>query len=126
GITGAAGAAPGLVVGQVRAGTGVIGLLGFPGHQAVLYVDLPTAGAGAVHPMGGSHDPVVLPAGPVPVFPVPVFVADLTMVIGKFGWLLSVIPQAVQKVAHGVAPRGLLTLILLAAPAAVFTLAKAW
>src|SRR5690606_12160798 len=49
------------VVGQVVAGARVVGLLGFPGDQTVLHVDLPGTGTGAVHPVGGAHDLVVLP-----------------------------------------------------------------
>src|SRR3546814_6094250 len=62
GIAGAARTAARLVVGQVRAGARIVGLLGFPGDQAVLDVDLPAARAGAVHAVGGAHDLVVLPA----------------------------------------------------------------
>src|SRR3546814_3834486 len=70
GIAGAARTAARLVVGQVRAGARIVGLLGFPGDQAVLDVDLPAARAGAVHAVGGAHDLVVLPARAVAVFPV--------------------------------------------------------
>ncbi len=61
----AARAAAGLVLRTVRAHRGVIGLLGFPGDDAVLDVDLPRAGPGAVHPVGGADHLVVAP--PVPV-----------------------------------------------------------
>ena len=55
-------AAAGLVLGHVRAGRRVVSLLGFPGDDAVLDVDLPRARARAVHAMGGAHDLVVAPA----------------------------------------------------------------
>ena len=55
-------AAAGLVLGHVRAGRRVVSLLGFPGDDAVLDVDLPRAGARAVHAVGGAHDLVVAPA----------------------------------------------------------------
>ena len=55
-------AAAGLVLGHVGAGRRVVSLLGFPGDDAVLDVDLPRAGARAVHAVGGAHDLVVAPA----------------------------------------------------------------
>ena len=51
-----------LVVGQIRACTRVVGLLGLPGDQPALHVDLPAARARTVHTMGGTCDLVVLPA----------------------------------------------------------------
>src|SRR5690606_37136974 len=69
-VAGATRAAARLVVGQVVAGARVVGLLGFPGDQAVLHVNLPGARPGAVHPVGGAHDLVVLPARAVDVLPV--------------------------------------------------------
>src|SRR5690606_10660985 len=70
GMAGPARAAARLVGGQVRARARVVGLLGFPGHQAVLDVDLLAARAGAVHAVGGAHDLVILPARAVAVLPV--------------------------------------------------------
>src|SRR5690606_8364885 len=61
-VGGAAGAAARLVVGQIRPGARIIGLLRLPGDDPGLDVDLPGAGAGAVHPVGGAYDLVVLPA----------------------------------------------------------------
>src|SRR3546814_5418097 len=68
-IAGAARAAARLVVGQVRARARIVRLLGFPGDEAALHVDLPAAGAGAVHAMGGAHNLVRLPAEAVLVLP---------------------------------------------------------
>ncbi|MNO86209.1 hypothetical protein D3C76_776030 [compost metagenome] len=82
-VAGATRAATGFVVGQVVARARVIGLLGFPGDQAVLHVDLPGARAGAVHPVGGAHDLVVLPARAVDVLPVARFLAGLTVAVGE-------------------------------------------
>ncbi len=79
-VTGAAGAAARLVVGHVPAGARVVGLLGFPGDDAALDVDLPRAGAGAVHAVGGTHDLVVRPAVAVGVLPGPVFTGGDAMV----------------------------------------------
>src|SRR5690606_8265907 len=55
-IAGAPGTASGFVVGQVRAGTGIVGLLGFPGDDPTFHINLAGAGAGTVHPMGGADD----------------------------------------------------------------------
>ena len=57
----AARAAAGLVLGPVRAHRRVVGLLGFPGDDAVLDVDLPRARPGAVHAVGGADHLVVAP-----------------------------------------------------------------
>ncbi len=62
------------VVRQIRAGARIVGLLGFPGDDAALDIDLPRAGAGAVHAMGGAHDLVVLPAFAIGVFPITAFI----------------------------------------------------
>src|SRR6516165_2541284 len=48
---------------------GVVCLLGLPGDHASLDVDLPAAGAGAVHAMSRAHDLVVLPAQPIGLLP---------------------------------------------------------
>ncbi|MND61804.1 hypothetical protein D3C80_530660 [compost metagenome] len=61
-VTGAPRAAARFMVGQVVTGARIVGLLGFPGDQAVLHVDLPRAGTGAVNPVGRPYDLVVLPA----------------------------------------------------------------
>ena len=62
---GAARAAAGFVLGPVGSHRRVVRLLGFPGDDAVLDVDLPGTGARAVHAVGGAHDLVVAPAVPV-------------------------------------------------------------
>ena len=56
-----AGAPARLVFRPVRAHRGIVGLLGFPGDDPVLDVDLPGAGTGAVDPVGGAHHLVVAP-----------------------------------------------------------------
>ncbi|MNG68638.1 hypothetical protein D3C79_269730 [compost metagenome] len=91
GIAGAAWATARFMVGQIGAGARVIGLLGFPGHQAVFDVNLPTARAGAVHSVGRAHNLVVLPAAAVAVFPVAVGVQRLAMIARKrFRQLLKI------------------------------------
>ncbi|MNE43223.1 hypothetical protein D3C80_1373880 [compost metagenome] len=52
GIAGATWATARFMVWQIGTGTWVIGLLGFPGDQAVFHINFPAAGAGAVDPMG--------------------------------------------------------------------------
>ena len=67
----ATGAAAGLVLRPVRPGAGVVGLLGLPGDDPVLDVDLPRAGARAVDAVGAAHDLVVAPAVAVEVVGLP-------------------------------------------------------
>ncbi len=74
-----------LMVGQVRARARVVGLLGFPGDQPALHVDLPAARTGAVDPVSGARNLVVLPAGPVGVLPGTVFLNHGTMAFGDGG-----------------------------------------
>ena len=61
----AARAAARLVLRRVRPHRRVVGLLGLPGDDPVLDVDLPRARARAVHPVRGADDLVVAPAVPV-------------------------------------------------------------
>src|SRR5690554_3458147 len=101
GIACTPGAAAGLVVWQVRAGTGIVGLLGFPGDQAVLDVDLPAAGAGAVYAVSGTHHLVVLPALAVAVFPLAADFVGFAVAVGE---RLSVLPEVIQfvdQMTHG-------------------------
>ena len=65
GESGAPGAAAGLVLGTVGAGRRIVRLLRLPRDDPVLDVDLPRAGARAVHPVRGPDDLVVRPAVPV-------------------------------------------------------------
>ena len=67
GERGTARAAAGLVLRGVRADRRVVGLLGLPGDDPVLDVDLPRARPGAVHPVRRAHDLVVAPAVAVEV-----------------------------------------------------------
>ena len=53
------------IVGHVGAGGRVVGLLGLPGDDAVLDVDLPRTRPGAVHSVGGANHLVVGPTLPV-------------------------------------------------------------
>ncbi len=59
---GPTGASAGLVLGPVRPGRRVVRLLGLPGDDPVLDVDLPGAGAGAVDAVRGADHLVVAPA----------------------------------------------------------------
>src|SRR5262249_43247902 len=58
-----------LVVRLAVAVLGIVGLLRLPGDDPVLDVDLPRAGAGAVHAVRRADDPVVGPALPVERLP---------------------------------------------------------
>ena len=104
GVTGTARAATRLVVGQVRAGTGVVSLLGFPGDQTILDVDLPAAGAGAVDAVGGTHDLVMLPALAVAVFPLAADVVGFAVAVGERLAPLPEVVQFVDQMTHGLSP----------------------
>src|SRR5690606_9271062 len=95
-VAGPARTAARLVVGQVVAGARVVGLLGFPGDQAVLHVDLPGARPGAVHAVGRAHDLVVLPARAVDVLPVAGFDAGFAMTVGELTLLAIEEAQLVE------------------------------
>ena len=99
-IAGATRAAARLVVGQVRAGARVVGLLGLPGDQPVLDIHLPAARTGAVDAVGRADDLVVLPALAIGVFPGTVLVHHGAVAVGKR--LLRVVEefQAIQKMTH--------------------------
>ncbi|MNV39156.1 hypothetical protein D3C71_1307260 [compost metagenome] len=103
-IAGAACAATGFVVGEVGPGAGVVGLLGFPGHDAALDVDLPRTGARAVHAVGAAHDLVVRPAVAVGVFPGAVFTVGFAMALGKGLAGLREVRKAIEEMAHRRAP----------------------
>jgi hypothetical protein len=99
-VAGAAGAAARLVVGHVPARARVVGLLGLPGDDAALDVDLPAAAAGAVHAVRAAHDLVVRPAVAVGVFPGAVFTGGQAMVAREGLLGQREVGEAVQKVAH--------------------------
>ena len=88
---GAAGAAAGLVLRGVRADRRVVGLLGLPGDDPVLDVDLPRAGSRAVDAVGRADDLVVAP--PVAV-----------EVVGSASALLRQRPQVLGDRALGEEP----------------------
>ncbi len=99
-VRGTACAAARLVVGHVPAGARVVGLLGFPGDDAALDVDLPRARTGAVHAVGAAHDLVVRPAVAVGVFPGAVFGGGQP-VVAREGLLgQREVGEAVEKVTH--------------------------
>ena len=104
GVACAAWATAWLMVRQVRASAGVIGLLGFPGHQSVFDINLPAAGAGTVHAVGRAHNLVELPALAVAVFPVPVGVIHLPVPIGETVAFCFEVTKAVQQFAHDISP----------------------
>ena len=89
-----------LMIGQVVPGAGIVCLLGFPGDDASLHIDLPGTGSGAVHTVRGAHDLVVAPAVPVGLLPGSVLVID-DAVSGREGFCLAAKEgQAIKCVAH--------------------------
>jgi hypothetical protein len=64
--------------------------------QAVFHVDLPRTGTGAVHPVGGAHDLVVLPARMVDVLPIAGLFAGLAVALGELVLLAVEEPQLIQ------------------------------
>ncbi|MND60710.1 hypothetical protein D3C80_519460 [compost metagenome] len=106
GVASATRASARFVVWQVRAGTGVIGLLYFPRHQPVFNVDFPATGAGAVDAVGRTHDFVELPALAIAVFPVAVGVIHLPVPVGESLAFLFEVAKAIQQFTHDVSPDG--------------------
>ncbi len=104
GVAGAARAAARFVIWQIRPGARIIGLLGFPGNEAVFDVNFPAAGAGAVHTVRGADNFVELPALTVAIFPVTVVVVDLAVAVGKGLALLLKVAKAIQKFTHDISP----------------------
>ncbi|MNZ44391.1 hypothetical protein D3C78_620220 [compost metagenome] len=104
GVASATRASARFVVWQVRAGTGVIGLLYFPRHQPVFNVDFPATGAGAVDAVGRTHDFVELPALAITVFPVAVGVIHLPVPVGESLAFLFEVAKAIQQFTHDVPP----------------------
>ena len=100
GVAGAARAAARLVVRHLGPGARIVGLLGLPGHQPVLDVDLPAARAGAVGAVGRAHDLVVLPALPVAVLPGAALVGDDAVSAREPFLVLFEEHQAVDELAH--------------------------
>ncbi len=104
GVAGAARAAARLVVRQFRPGARIVGLLGLPGDDAALDVDLPRARAGAVGAMCGAHDLVVLPALPIAVLPAAVLVGDDAVAVGEFAGDPIEESEAIEEMAHRFTP----------------------
>ena len=100
-VGGAARAAARLVVGQVGPRARIVGLLGLPGDDAALDVDLPGAGAGAVGAVRRAHDLVVLPALAIAVLPAAVLRCGDAVAVGEGLRDLVEEGQAVEKMAHG-------------------------
>ena len=99
-VAGTASAATRFVVGHVKAGAGVVGLLGFPGHDTAFNVYLPGAGSGAVHSVGGTDDFVMRPAIAIGVLPGAVLTRG-DAVLAREGFPgLREISQSIKKVAH--------------------------
>src|SRR6185312_9219342 len=95
-VGGAARATARLVVGQVGPGARIVGLLRLPGDDAALDVDLPRAGAGAVHPVGGADHLVVLPAGAVALLPAAILGSHHAVSVGELVHVLAEEGQPVE------------------------------
>src|SRR5450631_1204530 len=75
-------------------------LLGFPGDDAALDVDLPRARTGAVDAVGGAYHLVVRPAVTVGVFPGAVFTVRNAEAVGETFLRVREIVQSIEKVTH--------------------------
>ncbi|MCG3189130.1 MAG: hypothetical protein LKCHEGNO_01398 [Burkholderiaceae bacterium] len=100
-VAGAARAAARLVVGHVPARARVVGLLGLPGDDATLDVDLPRAAAGAVDAVRAAHDLVVRPAVAVGILPGAVFPGGHPVAAGEGLPGQREVGQTIEKVTHG-------------------------
>src|SRR5699024_4724925 len=78
------------------------------GHQPVLDIDLPGAGAGTIHTVCGADNLVMLPAPPISLLPGTVIGRHLAVVVGKAALLACEIGQTVKKMTHSAAPRWIL------------------
>src|SRR5690554_5604760 len=101
GVAGTTRATTRLVVRQIRTGTGVVGLLGFPGNQAVLDVDFPATGACAVYAVSGAHNFVVLPALAVAIFPITIYIVGFAVAVREGLALFTEVAQLVDQMTHG-------------------------
>ena len=100
-IAGAPGTAARLVVRQVGPGAGIVGLLGLPGDDPALHVDLPAARPGAVGAMGRAHHLVVLPALAIGLFPAAILPRGDAVATGEFADILAGEEvQTVEQVTH--------------------------
>ena len=89
------------MVGQVRPCTRIVGLLGFPGYQTTLDIDLPATRTGAIHTMCRAHDLVMRPAATVGTFPITGLIGRDAIPIGKsFRFFPGEIGQVVEKMTH--------------------------
>ena len=93
-------AAPRLVIRHVPARTRIVGLLGFPGDDAALDVDLPRARAGAVDAVGRAHHLVVRPAIAVGILPSAVLAGGNPVTVGEFLLRVPEIIQSIEEMAH--------------------------
>src|SRR3546814_7162739 len=83
-IARSAGATARLMVGKVRPGARIVGLLGLPRYDPAFDVDFPRAGARAIHAMRGAHDLVCGPAFPVGILPLALLVGGDAVAIREF------------------------------------------
>src|SRR5699024_8179758 len=102
GIGGPAGTATRLMIWYAGPGTRIVGHLGFPRHHALLDVNTPTAGTGAIDAVGRTHHLVMGPAVAVAVLPLPGLDTHFPPAVGvRFAWPLEV-TETFEKLTHGV------------------------
>src|SRR6185437_9303746 len=100
GVAGAARAAARLVIRDLRPRARIVGLLCFPGDEAALHVDLPTAGSRAVDTMCRADDLVVVPAVAVTLLPAAALAGDHAPAVGELLDILSKKHQPIEKMTH--------------------------
>jgi hypothetical protein len=88
---------------QVRPRTGIIGLLGLPGHQSIFDVYLPAAAAGAIHAVSGTDDFFSLPARSVVVLPGSVLIRNYAVTIGEGPFVLPEKEKPIDELAQDLA-----------------------
>ena len=92
------------VVRQLRPRAGIVGLLRFPGDDPALDVNLPRTAAGAVHPVGRTHNLVMLPTFAIAILPIARFAIGDAVTVGECLAVAVEKGQSVEKLAHGLNP----------------------
>ena len=100
GVRGATGTTTRFVVRHIRAGTWIVRLLGFPGNDATLDVNLPRTRPRTVGAVRRTDDLVVLPTLAVGIFPGTILGRGLTVAIGKLLFVCAEKFQSIDKVTH--------------------------
>src|SRR3546814_13711981 len=88
------------MVGKVRPGARIVGLLGLPRYDPAFDVDFPRAGARAIHAMRGPHDLVCGPAFPVGILPHALLVGGDAVALRHFVPIDQKVPEAYAELDH--------------------------